>query len=355
MPPFMLIKRLGRYASSSVFVLGIALPLGAQASGPILLRQRDSTHMRMPSRATIDSIEALMHALENEPPGSTASAALRRQIDSLLPGPQMLVVRKLSALPKGWVGFSAQGPKHEMLLPQGDFIQYFAYPSIVAVDPESPAQRAGIATGDVLIAYNGVDVRGREFNLSQLLEPDRKLSVTIRREGETKDYSMTVARAPQRISQRRLEFDAMPDGEVTTIERLMKGDGGAGGMPGMGRVVMPGTGASPVWASKLGMYLPGNSFMMSPNGAFGAILSDVNPALAKTLKLETGVLVNDVTDATPASNAGLHVGDVIVNAAGQPVVSLRILHELIARHLADQSIALQVMRDRKLRTITVNW
>lgn len=355
MPPLMLIERLARCAGWSVCALAIALPLGAQGSGSILLRQRDSTFVRMPSRATIDSIQALMAALNKEPPGSMASAALRRQIDSLLPGQQMLVVRKLSALPKGWVGFSAQGPKHEMLLPQGDVIQYFAYPSIVAVDPESPAQRAGIVTGDVLIAYNGVDVRGREFNLSQLLEPDRKLSVTIRRDGETKDYAMTVARAPERISQRRLEFDAMPDGEVTTIERIGKGDGGVVGINGMGRIMMPSLSASPVLAGKLGMYLPGKSFMMSPNGAFGAILSDVNPALARTLKLETGVLVNDVTDATPASDAGLHVGDVIVNAAGQPVVSLRTLHELIARHLADQSIALQVMRDRKLRTITVNW
>lgn len=346
-----LMKRVVWCSAALVCALGSAFPLGAQASGSILLRQRDSTLVRMPSRATIDSIQTLMRALNNEPPGSTASAVLRRQIDSLLPGSQMLVVRKWSGLPKGWVGFSAQGPKHEMVLPQGDFIQYFAYPSIVAVDPESPAQRAGIATGDVLIAYNGVDVRGREFNLSQLLEPDRKLSVTIRREGETKDYSMTVARAPERISQRRLEFDAMPEDGVT-IERITKGDGAVGGT---GRIVMPRIAQSLAVAGSLAMYLPGKAFMMSPNGAFGASLSDVNPVLAKTLKLETGVLVNDVTTATPASNAGLHVGDVIVNAAGQPVVSLRALHELIARHLADQSIALQVMRDRRLRTITVSW
>ena len=351
MSPSTIVPRLTGCAAAALCALcalGIALPLGAQASGSVQLRQRDSTLVRVPSRAALDSISTLMRALNIEPPGSTASAALRRQIDSLLPGSQMLVVRKLSGLPKGWVGFSAQGPKHEMIVPEGDFIQYFAYPSIVAVDPESPAQRAGIATGDLLIAYNGVDVRGREFNLAQLLEPDRKLSVTIRREGETKDYSMTVARAPERISRRRLDFDAMPQGGIM-IERIMKAEAGARGM------VMPRVDASPALAGKLGMYLPAKSFMMSPNGAFGAILSDVNPVLAKTLKLETGVLVNDVTEATPASEAGLHVGDVIVNAGAQPVVSLRSLHELIARHLGDQSIALQVMRDRKLRTITVNW
>ena len=52
--------------------------------------------------------------------------------------------------------------------------------------------------------------------------------------------------------------------------------------------MMPGAAASCVAAGKLGMYLPGKSFMMSPNGAFGAILSTVNPELARTLKLETG-------------------------------------------------------------------
>ena len=97
------------------------------------------------------------------------------------------------------------------------------------------------------------------------------------------------------------------------------------------------------------------TMLMTPNGAFGAILSSVGPDLAKALRLETGVLVNDVTDDTPASRAGLHSGDVIVTAAGQSVPSLKKLQELIAKHIPDQSIALQVVRDRKSRKVTVSW
>lgn len=339
---------LERSAAAALVAIGIGLPLGAQSVRSIAIRQRESSRARIPppSRAVIDSIATLMRALDNEPPGSVASAAIRRKIDALLPESQMFVVRTPSVLPRGWVGFIAQGPKHEMIRRQGDFIQYFAYPSIVAVDPESPAQRAGIAPGDVLIAYNGLDVRGRAINLTHLLEPDRKLSVTIRRDGATKDVSMTVAKAPENIFKRRLEFGAVSDGPME-MQRVMKGEDGPG------RVSLP---VLPrLFGDDGGMFVPGRSVVLSRDGAFGATLSNVSTALAKTLRLETGVLVNDVPDHTPASQAGMLAGDVIVNAAGQPIASLRALHELIARHLADQSIALQVMRDRKARTLTVSW
>ena len=343
------VATLPRGAGAALLAFALALRLGAQGVGAVQTRERDSLNARMaaPTRAVIDSIAILMRALNNESPGSTASATLRRQIDALLPGSRVFVVRKASALPRGWVGFIAQGPKHEMVQEAGDFIQYFAYPSIVAVDPESPAQRAGIAPGDMLIAYNGLDVRGREFNLTRLLEPDRKLSVTIRRDGETKDFAMIVAKAPERIFQRRMEFGAMPDASME-FERIRR-DEGPRGLSMQGIPLLPGM------PSDIGMYLPRRAFIMSPSGAFGAVLSNVSPDLAKTLKLAAGVLVNDVASNTLASEAGLRTGDVIVTAAGQPVGSIYTLHELISKHLADQFITLQVMRDRRRRQVSVNW
>jgi serine protease Do len=72
--------------------------------------------------------------------------------------------------------------------------------------------------------------------------------------------------------------------------------------------------------------------------------------------LEPGVLVNDVSDETPASRGGLRTGDVIVSVAGQTVTSLRALQEAVAiRSAGERSIVLQVMRDKRPHNVTVSW
>jgi serine protease Do len=103
------------------------------------------------------------------------------------------------------------------------------------------------------------------------------------------------------------------------------------------------------------MLIPMRTMFLSPNGAFGAILSTVNPELARTLKLETGVLVNEVTDETPASTSGLRAGDVIVSVAGQSVASLPALQEVLKIRRADRTVVLELIRDKKPRKVTVSW
>jgi S1-C subfamily serine protease len=223
----------------------------------------------------------------------------------------------------------------------GFVIEYFDRPSVTSVDPESPAQRAGIEPGDVLMAYNGSDVLGNRFDLTDLLVPEKKISVTVKRDGDTKVYEMTVAKVPQGVTLRRRDL-----GTTTAVGDVyfMKGDDE---MPRVPIAALP-------RGNVAGSMILSKGLLITPNGALGAVMSTVSPELAKMLKLETGVLVNDITDDTPAAKAGLHPGDVIVNVAGQPVASLRSLQEQILRH-AESSIVLQVIRDKKLRKITVSW
>jgi len=256
-----------------------------------------------------------------------------------------------SAIPKGWIGINAQGPKTEVIGPSNHFLQYFDYPAIVAVDPDSPAQRAGIVPGDVLIGYDGIDVRGHRFDLVQMLVPDKKLSVSVRHDGETKDYTVIVAPTPPQVIDRRL---TMGRGEIRVDRVATVGDAPRAIFFEPSRVAVGAGGGGGGAGARSGIVTQFR-YVITPNGAFGAVLSTVSAELAKTLKLEPGVLVNDITDETPASRSGLRAGDVIVNVAGQPVSSLKALQEMIAMRMAERSVVLQVVRDRQPQKVTVNW
>jgi serine protease Do len=345
-----------RGAAVALLAFAMGAPIGAQAvAGSIRVRgePRDSTEMRarLVTKARLDSIATMMRELNAIPPGTPEFEAMSKRIDALLPmGPNRVMFRTTGsggmAFPKGWIGINAQGPSFMDITRDGYFVRYFDYPVVISVDPESPAKRAGIVPGDVLLAYDGIDVKGRQFDLTQLLVPDRKLSVGVRHDGEAKEYTVTVAPAPVQVEHRletgktdiRVER-VSPPGEPLrgTIYALPRGVGGGG-------------------STMSGTLIPGRTIFFNPNGAFGAILSTVGPELARTLKLEPGVLVNDVTDETPASRSGLRTGDVIVSVAGQPVTSLRLLQELVAvRSAAERSVVLQVMRDKRPQTVTVSW
>ena len=207
-------------------------------------------------------------------------------------------------------------------------------------DPQSPAERAGITAGDVLVAYNGVDVVNHEFNLSTLLKPDSKVAVTVRREGEAKDFQLVVAKAPQRIIDRRLASEMPPmRRDVVVGPRLA---------PTTKVLNVPSEGIPPR------IFPASPLFVISSNGVFGASVSTVNTDLARALNLRAGVLVNEVPEDSPAFRAGLRTGDVIIGVADQPVVSLTELRRALAQ-TRERAVSLQVTSpNQKPRTVTIS-
>jgi serine protease Do len=98
-----------------------------------------------------------------------------------------------------------------------------------------------------------------------------------------------------------------------------------------------------------------NVIVISPNGMFGASLTNVNDELSKVAKLQKGVLVIDVHEDTPAFRGGLRTGDVIVTADDDSVRTVGELRDLVIRRFADRSVALQVVRKQKTKKLTVSW
>jgi serine protease Do len=351
-------------------------------TGGVIMRTRDTAGVRMPDAAHIDSITTLFRRLQREAYGSPEWNAIARKMDSLMTSGTLRVMmrseipgggamaaattaarvaemRAREVMPRGWLGFQAQGPTQRILDDNGLRITYFAYPSIISVDPESPAERAGIVPGDVLVAYNGVDVVGHEFNFSRLLIPEKKLAVTVKREGESKDYTLDIAKAPEPVSMRRLDFERglgvpfppMPPNAVR-VERVEKGNEERHRTGGVMPAAAPRVGGM---ASGGGGFMGGRSFPISATGIFGANLSTVGSDLAKVLKIEKGMLVNEVPEESAGFKSGLRTGDVIVAAGGLPVATLRELQDLVVSRLGDRSVPLSVVRDHKPVKVTVTW
>lgn len=90
-------------------------------------------------------------------------------------------------------------------------------------------------------------------------------------------------------------------------------------------------------------------------GWLGVSIQEINQALAKQFGLsETkGALVGEVMADSPAADAGVKSGDVIVSYDGRPIDSPSALRNQVAQTSVGRSVKLEVLRDKKRRTFTL--
>jgi len=346
----MMFPRFVRRAAVALPAAGLffgALPLVAQGTGAgtgtgvgARMVRRDSGVVRLviPADGVRDSVLILVRALNDVPASSPEFATLKLRIDSLVRSMAVrpaMVARGFGGMggravmvPRGWIGLNLQGLKSEFLNQGHDLVEYLDYPSVVSVDPASPAARAGIVPGDVVVAYDGFDLRTHRLDLAQILRPERTVAVTVRRDGEVRDVPIVVGHVPDDVMRRR-------DQEVISVAKHMA-------EIGEGTTVR----TAPLGAT---------NFFFASNGWFGVTLTSVNAELAHALKLDQGVLVTDAPDGSPGYRAGLRAGDVIVELEGDSTPSLSQLRRVFAAHGGDHAIELRIVRDRKARNLTLAW
>ncbi len=293
---------------------------------------------------------------------------LRRQMASLQR--QMAAYsRQLSAArPRGWIGLTFEGPQ-EMLWKEGRMVSTFPeYPMVVAVDPNSPADRAGVRQGDSLVAMNGKDLR-RGIVLSDLLRPQARLRLKLRRDGQVRELPLTVARAPGAVVVRRMDF---VEGSLPPMPPMAP-------MPPMPAMQSPRAPDAPraprtarvqVWvgdeeearAESLGRPEEGTRIFVFPrvDGLAGADMRTLDADLGEGFGVSRGVLVVSTATSSPARESGLRGGDVILAAEGRTVNTV---HELRAAAMKANGVAkgqrtlkLDVIRaGGKKRMVTLRW
>lgn len=87
----------------------------------------------------------------------------------------------------------------------------------------------------------------------------------------------------------------------------------------------------------------------------GLVVQDLDPKLAQYFSLPKaeGVLISDVTDNSPAQEAGLQPGDIIIEAGGRRVNAKDTYHSIIRDFAAGDIIPLAILRDDKTHTFQV--
>lgn len=354
---------LSRGALATAFLATLANAAGAQDGGRRARLDCDGcpadTVVRLMSgtdRVVLLRLDTLMARFGEEPFGSTERVRLERQIESAMrllqsaadhqrsafarpPRSRMLLRSMDDVAPRGWIGLNLEGPHELSVRPDGLYIRYFDYPEVLSVEPNSPAERAGLQRGDMVIAYDDSDLRQSRINVTRMFVPEHRLSVAIRRDGEPHAYAVTVARVPEVFAHSRMELNFGP---LAAAAAQVPPDA-PGAAEARAHAMM--TPRPP---------MPG-AVVISSNGLFGAAMSTVNADLAKALGLTRGVLVTEAPVGTPAADAGLRAGDVIVRVEGTAVSTIPELRAVVMRGLRDDAVKLDVLRNRKTRRLTVRW
>jgi serine protease Do len=247
--------------------------------------------------------------------------------------------------PRGYLGLLLSEWSEVRWTGDGRVVRYCAYPLVVSVEPASPAERAGLGAGDTLVAYGARDlVRDGPILLDRLLVPGDTLRVRLRRDGRTLTRGVVVGAGPTTAD----VWAFGPEGFAREVlERARAGDA---------PLITYLRALPPLPAPALTAYGPA----ALAGAQLVALDDDLRDAVAGAPA--RGVFVLQVLPGTPAAEAGLRAGDVIVAAAGRPVHTPGALqHALASRAVAGRTradgrtVPLRVTRGGAAREVVLRW
>ena len=226
--------------------------------------------------------------------------------------------------------------------------------AVEKVMDKSPAAAAGIQAGDVIVRFNGEDISSAR-KLTRLIsevDPDHQAKVTILRNGAEREITVTVGKRPMpEFSNGNFQFNMPPMGNLNL--RDLKDLPQLQDMPDLQN--MPDWQNMPNGQMRT-FNLPNGQGWAFSNMAggrrIGISVTELTKQLADHFKVDSGVMVSDVGDNTPAAKAGLRAGDIIVQADGRTIMNQSELIRVI-NEKKEGDVQLTIVRDGSRQTINV--
>ena len=186
------------------------------------------------------------------------------------------------------------------------------------VIPESPAEKAGLQSGDVIVGIDDQPVQSRR-ELAQAIRwrgAGSAVSVSVLREGDLHELSAVLSERQDKgpVVSWRLEVPSLWNQNERPEEQVK-----------IHRIVLP------------------------PHLDLGLVVDPLTPQLAKYFKCPTdhGLLIRTVLPDSPASNVGFQAGDVLTQVNGRDVASHVDIRESLEA-AKDEVLEIQFVRDGRL-------
>ncbi len=175
---------------------------------------------------------------------------------------------------------------------------------ITRVEEESPAAKAGLKKGDVVLEYSGQRVQGTEQFVRLVRETPggRQAKLVVLREGATQTITATVAARKAATFRWEGEWQKNLDQQMEKLQEHLKGL------------------KEREFDLRLHMRdLPGPMVMSWRSGALGIEAESLKTQLAEYFGVKEGVLVRQVSKGSAAEKAGIKAGDVITKVDNEKV------------------------------------
>ena len=198
---------------------------------------------------------------------------------------------KHGKITRGWLGVTAQPVTRELQKALG--LKNDLGALVSDIEPGSSASNAGVKSGDVIIKYNGKEIKNI-LHLRSLVkgtEINKKLEITVLRDGQELTLNTVILEAKK--SETRNKNDLF---------------------------------------RKLGLVVQNLTGKLSINLGY---------------KDEKGVIITDVQQGSSASKAGLTTGDLIVEIQHKPVTSIDELYQSILKIQNEEDILMFIKRSGK--------
>jgi serine protease Do len=214
------------------------------------------------------------------------------------------------------------------------------YPHVEAVERESPAERAGILAGDMILAFNGKDLRAGKIPMNSLLRPGSTVAVRLTRDSRTRSVDVKVQERP-----RAFVRIPSPPGTVRA--------------PAIEWRVEPPQPVEPVLPREPIVTLaptPG-AFGLLGHATVGAQMIALDETLGEPYGIEHGLLVIQVGPRTPAARAGIQKGDVLVSIDGRELHSVSALIRAIERaeKAGKSEMRIELVRKKERKVVAMEW
>jgi S1-C subfamily serine protease len=244
--------------------------------------------------------------------------------------------------PTGWFGVTISD---QAVLDERGNAFFDSYPVVTTVERGSPAARAGVVPGDVLVSFNSHDMRGGSLQMRKWLRPGAPFVLRLRRNDAVRVVRGTLGRAPENWEKRVVVELSVPE----QIEMRTRSPAREPTAPaGLTRVRMPAPPPSSVLLPALGY--GGGVYPFA-----GAEFTALNDDLSELVGVKEGVFVTNVAEGSPARISGLRGGDVILRADSIKVDTPIDLVRAIRAARPDNTVSLQIIRKRKPQTLVLRW